>query len=323
MSSTVRPGALLPALALVLFIISSSAPGVIAAGGTFTTALFPFHSEDGDLSALERTVTEMVSSRLEESTQVLLVAPERLSALAGESGLDLTSILSPDDSRRIASLAGAEIFVPGRTRKIDGEVVVLSLIAGVHTSQSEEVLVSSSLMGKLRPLIAQLGEDILRTIIEGGEDLIVEGSPVEAEPAISCDRFAGRALPLIFTDVHESYGGNHSTAPSSEAELLRFLEACGFELTGRRREAEVLVFGKAVGREEGRQGESVISSADVELRAVAPSEGRLLAVARITHTASDRPASIPGASAFQEAAAAIAPEFFDRMVESWTHAGSR
>ena len=70
-------------------------------------------------------------------------------------------------------------------------------------------------------------------------------------------------------------------------------------------------------------GQALTSSADIELRAVAPSEGKLLAVVRITHTAGDRPASLPGTTAFQEAATAVAPEFFDRIVESWTQDGDR
>ncbi len=316
MHSTIRPGALL--LALTFALTSFPDSGALAADGTFAVALFPFYSEEGAPTTLERTVTEMVSSQLQASTRVVLVDSRILSDLATENGLDLSSPLSPDDRRRIASQAGAEILISGRTRKIDGEVVVLSRIAGVHTSQSEEVLVSSSLMGRLRPLIARLGEDILRTIVAEGEGLIAAGFSPEAERSFSCDQFSGRRLPLIFIDVRESYGGGRSSQSSSEAELLRFLEACGFELAKSRREAEVIVFGKAVGREEGREGESVTSSADVELRAVAPTEGRLLAVARITHTAGDRPASLPGAAAFQEAAAAIAPEFFVRIVESWT-----
>jgi TolB-like protein len=323
MHSTGRPGPLLAALFFSLAVIFLPASAIMAANRTFTTALFPFHSEEGDPTTLERTVTEMVTSQLRASAHIVLVDSTRLSTLAGESGLDFSSSLSLADQRRIASLAGAEILVSGKTRKIDGEVVVLSRIAGVHTSQSEEVLVSSSLMGRLRPLIARLSEDIIRTIAEEGEELLVEKPPAEIESSFSCDQFSGRSLPLIFADIRESYGGDSNTASSSEAELVRFLETCGFELAKSRREAEVVVFGRAVGRLEGREGESLTSSADVELRAVAPTEGRLLAITRITHTAGDRPASPPGTTAFQEAAAAIAPDFFSRMVDSWTQSGSR
>ena len=166
MHSTTRPGAFLLAVAFALTFFPPS--DSMAANGTFTTALFPFHSEEGSPTTLERTVTEMLASQLEASTQVVLVDSTRLFALAKEDGLDLSSPLSTADRRRIASQAGAEILISGMTRKIDGEVVVLSRIAGVNSSRSEEVLVSSTLMGSLRPLIARLGEDILRTIAAGG-----------------------------------------------------------------------------------------------------------------------------------------------------------
>jgi hypothetical protein len=265
----------------------------------------------------------MVASQLHASPQITLVDVDRLSALSAEKGLALDSPLSDVDCRLIASQAGAEIFITGSARKIDGEVVVHARIAGVHTTRSEEVLLSSSLMGRLRPLIARLGEDILRTISLEGEDLLVEPPPPETDYSLSCDQFDRRNLPSIFLDIHESYGGDGRAPSTSEEELLRFFKACGFEVAKARREAEIIVFGKAVGGKEARGGGSPTSTVDVELRAVAPAMGRLLAVARVTHSVGDRPDSPTGTAAFREAAAAVAPDFLGRMVESWSQGGGR
>ena len=323
MHSTVRPGTIVLALAIVLAAGFFPVSGAPAADGTYTAALFPFHAEDGDPTTLERTVTEMVASQLQTSTRIILVDSTRLSALAVEKGLDLSSPLSTGDRRLIAGQAGAEILISGSTRKIDGEVVILARIAGVHTTRSEEVLLSSYLMGRLRPLIARLGEDILRTINLEGGDLLVEPPPPDADYTLSCDQFDRRSLPSIFLDIRESYSGDGKTASTSEAELLRLLDACGFEVAKARREAEIIVFGKGVGGKETRGGESPTSTVDVELRAVAPAKGELLAVARITHSARDRPDSPTGTAAFREAVAAVAPDFLGRMVESWTQGGER
>ena len=121
------------------------------------------------------------------------------------------------------------------------------------------------------------------------------------------------ALSLV-----ETYGGRRRDHSAAEAEILWLLSEAGFEIYGRESpKAEVMLRGEASGEFAARTGELVSARVVILLEARERREDRILAVARRGHTAVDLSAELAASRAFQEAAAAITPDFLELLADRW------
>lgn len=315
------PGRFLP----LAFSVSMAVLGCVAAlraeegtaGARHLVTLFPFQPAEGKETPMERTVSDMIAARLDLDPAAHLLPRERLSALAGEAGVDLAGGFSEEEAFRISRLAEAQIMIVGRTRKVDSEIVAIAKVVGVQNGRYEEVFVSGSAVGRIRPLITELADGISRTIAEAGEEILSGVSAAEAALSSLKEKTAQMELPAVYLEVHEDYGGESGESPVTQEELRRFLQAGGIPIAARKSEADVVVFGRARGMPASGSGALVTSDIEIELRAVAPERAALLAAASISHSAVDILASTSAAKAFREATAAVAPDFLQALLEAW------
>lgn len=291
-----------------------------AAGDRHLVTIFPFLPAEGKATPMERTVSDVIAARLDLNPAMYLLPKERLSALAREAGVDLGGRISEEEALRIGRLAGAHIMVVGRTRKVEREMVVVARVVGVQNAQSEEVFVSGSTVGRIRPLITELADGISRTIAESGRDILSGVSGTEAAISSLKEKTARMELPAVYLQVHENYSGEPRVSPATREELLRFLRAGGIPLAPEKSAAEVVIFGRSKGMPASSSGALVTSDIEIELRAVAPVRGELLAVVSTSHSAVDIFASTSATKAFREATAAIAPDFLLALLEAWNGA---
>jgi hypothetical protein len=301
----------------VLLALCAAPVSAAPAANSSLTALFPFVPLEDDPSPLERIASDLLAAQLAEAGAVRLVDRKRLASVA--AGLDLVPArgLGDADARRIASLAGAKIAITARTARIEGQLILYVRIMGVSGTGVVEEYTSGSSAGAVRPLCLKLSDAITAAVLQrSGEILSGAGGP-EERLALLRERLAGRRLPKTHVVVVESYGGSQRDASAAGEELTRILREFGFTMVNTRDEADIVVYGSASGETAPRRGELVASEVRVEMRAVDPSGGKLLAVASSRHTAVDLFASLAGKKAFREAVLLLAPEFIEETLRAW------
>jgi len=286
-------------------------------GDRHLVTIFPFLPAEGKATPMERTVSDMIAARLDVDPAMYLLSRERLSALAGEAGVDLGGRISEEEALRVSRLAEAHLMVVGRTRRVEREMVVIAKVVGVQNAQSEEVFVSGSTVGRIRPLITELADGISRTIAEAGRDILSGVSGTETAISSLKEKTAQMELPTVYLQVREDYSGETRDSPATQEEILRFLRAGGIPLAPEKSAAEVVIFGRAKGMPASSSGALVTSDVEIELRAVSPVRGELLAVVSTSHSAVDIFASSSANKAFREATAAMAPDFLLTLLEAW------
>jgi hypothetical protein len=317
--SILRKGLALFTLAFVLLALT----GFPASEERVAVALFPFIALEGSPTPLERTLYDLVAARIGSMTTARQVDPEGLARFAAESGVSLERAFPAEKAAAIAALAGAEVVVLGRTRRVEEELVVVARIFGVGGSGNEEVLVSGSSVGRLAALLSEFADGITGTLGSNPERFAGGGTGPSDIVSAFQERIAGLDRPTVFLQVRESYDGNLRPESVTEAELMKFVEAAGLERSSVKGNAEVVIFAHAVGSPGTRSGALLSSDVEVELRAVSPFRGELLAVAATGHRAADIFASLAGTRAFSEATASVAPEFIYTMVKAWSSAAGR
>jgi hypothetical protein len=307
----------LSAAALLVALLLSGHISPASAAAPFTVAFFPLHTAQPPPSSLERIAVDVVTARLAALPHIRLVDGDRLSSIAAELGLKLSRSVSEEDARRIGALAGADIIVTGETSRVESDMVFAVRLIGVASSRVVERYVSGTSMGGIRPLLTELAETIIRTLTDEGAD-IVSGTagPAEALSALKA-RLSGRHLPTLHVTMLESYGGHQRDASAGAEELEKILRGCGFALAATKADADVVIYGSAVGSSAPRRGDLVASEVNVELRSVDISRGELLSVASTRHTAVDIFASLAGSKAFREAVHALSVDFIEQTLDSW------
>lgn len=301
------------ALLAVCAVPASAAP----ADRVYATALFPFVPSEAAPSPLERVAANLLAVNLAESPGIRVVDRKRLASVAAELDLVPARGLSDADARRVASLAGAEIAITARTSRMEGQLILYVRIMGVSGTGVLEEYVSGSVSGAVRPLCRRLSDAIASALRQQNSEILSgTGGPAE-RLALLRERLAGRRLPGAHVAVIESYGGAQREASVAGEEISRILQQFGFALVNTRGEADIVVYGSAAGESAPRRGELVASEVRVEMRAVDPFGGKLLAVTSSRHTAVDLFASLAGSKAFREAVLALAPEFIEETLAAW------
>jgi hypothetical protein len=315
--NTLRKRTALSAAALLLALLLSGTVSPASAASPYTVALLPLHPAQGPPSSLERIAADVVTARLAGAPRIRLVDGNRLASIAAELGLKLSRSVSDEDARRIGALAGAGITITGQTSRIESDLVFAVRLIGVANARVVERYVSGTSTGGIRPLLIELAETISRAVDEEGADIVSGAAgPAEALAALKT-RLSGRDLPTLHVRILESYGGLQRDASAGAEELERILRECGFAMAETKADADVVVYGSAVGSSAPRRGDLVASEVRVELRSVDLSRGELLSVASTRHTAVDIFASLAGSKAFREAVRALSVDFIEQTLDSW------
>lgn len=306
----------LPALVLLLAGFLLLPRYSAAAVEELSVALLPFLSGGTDSSPLDRTVTDVIRTRLQETPGITLFDHERLSSLAGEMKVDLSKPLSPLDEERLFHRARVQIVVSGESFQEEGEIILRAVIRGGNNGREMNITAQGPLRGRIRPLMNSLSEDISRYISHDAGDFLLPQAGTRAFYLPVCEEVAGQDLPRVFVDVKEIFGKDRRDTSYSRRELFNALATCGFTLSEDRAEAEVLIFGRATGRIRTK-GRHDIGVAEIDLRAVEPTKGNLLSVSHTTGVAVDSSVAAEGIGAFREATATASLVFIPRLVRSW------
>lgn len=278
--------------------------------------MFPFVAARGTGTPLERTLTGIVTERLSASGSLALTAPPRSKDLASEHGIDISGRSGEESMRTVADRSGFPFFVSGETRLIGTDLVVIARLTFTKSGSVTEISSSGPRTGSIRPVMTGAAEALgerAAFVVKNPSVSVASAS----SPPFFCSDPLGRSLPKLYLDIRESYGGHSRDASSSRRELIHLLLECGFKLENRKKEADLIIFGRAVGSAITKDSLSGLSRADVEFRAVDPRVGRLLGTGAASLSRNDHSAAPPGTEAFRAATASAVSDLATGIVRAW------
>ncbi len=326
------------AVGLVIGIILLFAYGNTFAQEKYNVAVLTFEAADEELTQTAGKITDLITAFLSNEPSFQLVERNKIDDILKELGLSMTGIVDEAQAVKIGNMVGAQIMITGKAFTVDEELFITAKIIGVETSLVNSEMVTGTLNDKLSPMIKELSDKVAGTISENANTMVAKEVSLKDRIEELKTKLEGKNLPKVSVVVQETYSGSSIPDPATETEIIYILKECGFEVYDRKSmpladwakgylsdnktdmpkntQADVIIFGEAIGEFATRRGELVSAKGRVELKAIDPKEGKVLAVDRKTQTAVDLSARIAGKKALQEATAEITPDFILRIVEA-------
>lgn len=307
-------------------LILSSALCLVMAGGplsaaeqVYPAAIVPFQERGADVKDLGPKVTDLMFANLVVDPRMYLVDREDLEKVLKELELNLSGLVRPEEAARVGQLTGAKLLVTGSVLQVDSRLYLVAKIIGTETTRVLGASVKGGVAGDLAPLVVELAGEVGKTIKTRAKQLVAK--PVTREDRIARlkKQIGGKKLPAVLVTIKESHVGRATVDPAAQTELMLLLTELGFKVIdpekGKAAEADVMLIGEGLSEFAGRMGELVSVKARLEVKAVDPAGGKVLAVDRQTAVVVDLTEQLAGKAALQEAAAQIADRLLPKIVK--------
>ncbi len=306
-----------------LVLLGLSLPALAAeakkAPTVYPVAVLPFQERGTEVKDFGGKVTDLLFANLVANPDLFLVEREDLQKVLDELKLNLTGLVKPDQATAVGQLTGAKILVTGSVIQVDKSIYVVAKIIGTETSRVLGASVKGDVAGDLAPLVVELAGEVGKTIKTRAKQLVAK--PVTREDRIARlkKQIGGKKLPAVLVTLKESHVGRATVDPAAQTELMLLLTELGFKVIdpekGKAAEADVMLIGEGLSEFAGRMGELISVKARLELKAVDPAGGKVLAVDRQTAVVVDLTEQLAGKAALQEAAAQIADRLLPKIVQ--------
>ncbi len=310
---------LLMGLAMLACSLPAAAAENKKAPPVYPVAVLPFQERGAEVKDFGGKVTALLFANLVAKADLFLVEREDLDKVLGELKLNLTGLVRPDQATAVGQLTGAKILVTGSVIQVDKSIYVVAKIIGTETSRVLGASVKGNLAGDLAPLIDELAGEVGKTIKTRAKQLVARPVTREDRIAVLKKRIRGKRLPAVLVSVKESHVGRASVDPAAQTELMLLLTETGFTVIdperGKAADVDVLIKGEGLSEFAGRIGELVSVKARLEVKALDPDSGRVLAVDRQTAVVVDLTEQLAGKAALQEAAARIAERLLPKIAK--------
>lgn len=306
-------------LAIFAFSLPAVAAEAKKAPTVYPIALLPFQERGSEVKDFGGKVTDLLFANLVANPDLFLVEREDLQKVLEELKLNLTGLVKPGQATAVGQLTGAKILVTGSVIQVDKSIYVVAKIIGTETSRVLGASVKGDVAGELAPLVNELAGEVGKTIKTRAKQLVAK--PVRREDRVAAlkKRIRGKKLPAVLVTVQESHVGRASVDPAAETELMLLLTETGFTVIdpgkGNPADAAVLLKGEGISEFAGRIGELVSVKARLEVKALDPVSGRVLAVDRQTAVVVDLTEQLAGKAALQEAAARIGERLLPKIAK--------
>lgn len=285
----------------------------------YPVAVLPFQERGTEVKGFGGKVTDLLFANLVTNPDLFLVEREDLQKVLDELKLNLSGLVKSDQATAVGQLTGAKILVTGSVIQVDKSIYVVAKIIGTETSRVLGAPVKGDVAGDLAPLVAELAGEVGKTIKTRAKQLVAK--PVTREDRIAKlkKQIRGKKLPAVLVTLKESHVGRATVDPAAQTELMLLLTELGFKVIdpekGKAAEADVMLIGEGLSEFAGRIGELVSVKARLEVKAVDPAGGKVLAVDRQTAVVVDLTEQLAGKAALQEAAAQIADRLLPKIVK--------
>ncbi len=303
-------------LAIVAFALPTRATAE-KAQAVYPTAILPFQERGRDVRDLGAKVTDLMFANLSAKPGLFLVDREDLQKVLNEQELNVSGVVKLGEAIQIGQLTGAKILVTGSVMQIDKSLYVVAKIIGTETTRVLGASVKGGVRDDLGELVGKLSDDVARTISKQAGRLVAKPRSAEDRIAALKKRLGDAKRPVVFVIVTERHVGQAVIDPAAETEITLLATKTGFKVIdpeeGDKKDADVLITGEGFSEFAVRLGNLVSVKARLEVKAVDPENGKVLAIDRQTTVAVDLTEQLAGKAALQEAAAKIAERMLPKI----------
>lgn len=323
-------------LAMVVSSAAAQPAAAPAAAAMVPVAILPFQDRGGDVgppraSSAAATdgakVTDLLFAELVVEPALMLIEREDLRKLIDEQELNLTGLANPAEAIRVGQLTGAKMLVTGSVVRADNSLYLVAKIIGTETSRVLGASVKGTARDDLGKLAEGLAREIVKVVSERGGELLPKVVTREDRLAVLRKTLPAGDRPRVIVEIAERHlapavvivpGAPQPVIdPAAETEVTLFAKETGFDVIdpkeGKRSSAAVLLQGEAISEPAVRHNNLITAKARLELKAVDPATGKVLAIDRQTTVATDLSEQMAAKAALQEAAATIAERLLPKI----------
>jgi hypothetical protein len=227
-------------------------------------------------------------------------------------------MVNPAQANKLGHLTGARILVTGSVLQTDKTVYLVAKLIGTETGRVLGASVKGTATDKLDAMVAQLAEQVTKTLSERSEELLPKIVAREDRLAAAKEKFPKGKRPVVFISVSERHIGPPAIDPAVQTELTLWCKELGFDVldpeTAARSQADVVISGEGFSELSGRMGNLASVKARVELKAVDRATSKVIAVDRDVTINVDLTEQIAGKKALQDAAVNLAERVLPKLV---------
>jgi TolB-like protein len=286
----------------------------------YPIAVLPFSERTKKNSDLGQQTTDLLFANLVARPELLLVDREDMEKVLQEQELNLSGAVNASEATKVGQLTGAKILVTGRVLQVDNTLYLVAKIIGTETTRVVGTSVKGSPRDQLGDLVAKLGDEVSKALVERADALVAK--PVTREDRIAAVKKAvgKRAPPSLMVEIRERHVGQENVDPAARPELLLFCTDTGFTVidsdNGRGKNADIKLVGAGTSEFATRHGNLISVKARLEVSAVEQATGRILAADRQVSVGIDLTEQLASRAALQEAMALIAVRMLPKLVQT-------
>ena len=287
----------------------------------YPVAILPFQERGSGAEGYAEKVSDVLFASLVVNPELYLVDRADLDKVVKEQELNLSGVVAPGQATQVGHLTGAKILVTGSVIEVGKSLYLVAKIIGTETSRVRGESVKGKTADELGPMVEQLAEKVADRIKKDAGQLVAKevkrGDRIKALK----EKLGNSKRPTVFIHVTERHVGQATIDPAAETELMLFCREAGLRVidpkSGSVGRADLKIVGEGFSEFAGRRGNLISVKARLEVKAVDPDTGRVVAVDRQTSVEVDLTEQIAGKTALQKAAADIAERMLPKVVNSW------
>ncbi len=282
----------------------------------YPVAVLAFYERGEDVKQYGAQVADILFAELAARPELYLVDRQELNRVLQEQALNLSGVVRPDQATQVGQLTGAKLLVTGSVFQAGEKLYLVAKVMGTETSRVAGTSVKGA-PGDLGPLAEKLAAQVAETIQQHAAELVPPPQKSEDLVAKIKAKLGEGTRPGLLIEIAERHIGQPAGDPAAETELTQLAQQTGFETIdpkqGQASRAQVLIRGEGFSELAGRTGQLTSVKARLEVKAVDPHTGNVLAVERQVTVAVDLGEQIAAKSALQQAAAKIGERLLPKL----------
>lgn len=304
---------------LALFTAAPCGSRLAAEEQVYPTAIFAFQERGADVKGLGPQVADLLFASLVAKPNMYFVDREDLKKVLEEQELNVSGAVNPAQAAQVGQLTGAKLLITGSVLQSGNRIYLVAKVIGTETTRVVGASVQGTAEDDLDALAEKLADEVSTAIEKNAEKLVAR--PVAREDRIAAlkEQLGEGKRPAVRISIAERHVGQATIDPAAETEMMVICKELGFEVIdgkqGNRRDAEIHIQGEGFTEFTTRFGHLAPVKARLEVKALDPETGRVLAVDRQTSVTVDLSEQIAAKSALQEASAIIAQRLLPQLVK--------